>query len=140
MKAVNVNYLSILIVSLINMLIGYVWYSQKFFGKKWEELSGLNRKGENLFARAKIKQIPIYFLLSFFTAHIFFIFSDYFGTTTIGEGAQLGLWIWFGFVLTNSIYEFIFPKKTKSWELFFINNFYILTNLIVMGMILAIWR
>ena len=105
MYAVDVNYLSVTIASLVNMLIGYLWYSPYIFGKKWAQLSGISRRNKSMFGRILSRYILIYFLISFFTAYILANFSDYLGTMTIGEGAQLGLWIWFGFIATTVLYD-----------------------------------
>ena len=140
MYAVDVNYLSVTIASLVNMLIGYLWYSPYIFGKKWAQLSGISRRNKSMFGRILSRYILIYFLISFFTAYILANFSDYLGIMTIGEGAQLGLWIWFGFVATTVLYDYIYPKKSASWTLYFIDTGYILAGLMVMAMILAVWR
>jgi len=140
MHAVDVNYLSVTIASLINMLIGYLWYSRAIFGKEWLKLSGISKRNLNMFGRVSSRYILIYFLVSFFTAYILAIFSDYIGTKTVSEGIQLGLWIWLGFIVTTSVYDYIYPRKSASWKLYFIDTGYILTSFIIMAMILAVWR
>jgi hypothetical protein len=122
------------------MLIGYIWYSPKLFGKKWMKLSNISYRNIKLFGKVQIRHIYIYFLISFFIAYVLSVFLDYLGSTTISDGAQVSLWIWLGFIFTNSISDYIFPKKIKSLEMFFIDNGYVLTGLLVMGMILAVWR
>jgi len=56
---------------------------------------------------------------------------------TAARGAALGILLWIGFVgpvaFTNYMYEM------RSMELFAINEFYSLTGLFLMGLILGAW-
>ncbi len=39
-----VNYLAVLVAAIVGMVVGFIWYSPKVFGKMWMKLSGVNPK------------------------------------------------------------------------------------------------
>ena len=56
----NVNFLAVIIASLIPMALGFIWYNSKVFGKVWQQECGLSDE--------KLKQanMLLIFGLSFF--------------------------------------------------------------------------
>lgn len=134
MPEVSINYLAVLVGAIVSMVIGAVWYSMPVFGKLW--MQEIGKKMDDLKGGAKTGYIVAFvsaLVMSYILAH----FVDYTGATTVTTGAITGFWIWFGFVATVGAAKTVFTGK--SFKLFAIDYGYHLVELVVMGMILAVW-
>ncbi len=135
MSTVTVNYAAILISAIVFMALGMLWYSKLFFGKKWAILIGLN-EGEKPQGAGKS------YAISFISALVMAVVL----TMVIGDGtgawygAQIGFWMWLGFVGTAMLSEFLYAIKPKPWPLYYINTGYYLVSMIIMSIILASWK
>ncbi len=72
-------------------------------------------------------------IMSYVLAH----FAAYTQARTIGDGMQLGFWIWLGFVATVGVGQAMFEER--PFKLLLINLGYYFVELLVMGAILAVW-
>lgn len=126
------NYLAILVVSLIGYIIGALWYSPLLFAKVWIKLSkakGIEMKGST-------------YILGFISILIFnFVLSiiiSYTGASTFVEGMKMGALLWVGFIATTLFGGVLYEKMPM--KLYLINSIqYLITMLIASG-ILAIWN
>lgn len=89
----------------------------------------------------------IVYVLHVFIVHLFLgvIISVVLGVVvqfiyamTFAEGAEVGLWVWAGFVLTLGLRRLIFDKF--PFLLFLIDGGNALISFAVMGGVLAVWR
>ena len=61
----NVNWLAVIVGTIVSFLVGWLWYSPKLFGKKWAEGSGVSLDSPNKMpAFAMISQLAALFLLA----------------------------------------------------------------------------
>ncbi|WP_419901916.1 DUF1761 domain-containing protein [Kiloniella sp.] len=61
----NVNWLAIIVGTLVSFFIGWAWYSPKLFGKKWAEGSGVSlESAEKMPVFAMVSQFIALFLLA----------------------------------------------------------------------------
>lgn len=136
MLQASINYWAVIIAGISAMIVGFVWYMPRLFGKSWMGLIGKSEE------QIKAEWNGAMLLQTFVTALIMFYvlahFIDYTGATTIGEGAQTGLWLWLGFVATTMYTNILYEKRpVKLWA---INTGYQLVNLLIAGAILSIWQ
>jgi len=80
----------------------------------------------------------ITFLMSLVSAYVLAHIVVQFDATTVKAGAQAGIWLWLGFVITVQITDALFNRG--SMRLVSIDAGYRLVWLVVMGVILALWR
>ena len=136
--AVSVNYLAVLVAAVASMALGFAWYSQALFGKAWMKAMKISKKD---MAKTKKKgcagQMTIAFIAALVMAYVLSYFIGYAGASTIAAGAQVGFWVWLGFIATVQIGIVLWDKKPM--KLFIINTGHYLVNLVVMGAILAVW-
>lgn len=84
------------------------------------------------------KAYALAFLASLIESYVLAHFVQFSNAISIGAGAQTGLLIWLGFVVTTSSGSTIFEGRPKG--LYLINMGYHLVVLLIIGPILAVWR
>lgn len=134
MPDVDINYVAVVVAALLSMVIGFVWYSLKAFGKPWMKEAGLSLKDIGNGPGAGYGLVTLTSLIqAFVLAH----FIDYTNAVSWIDGAVTGLWIWVGFVATAYTATYVFTQK--SFKLWSIDTGYFLTLLVVQGIVLAVW-
>lgn len=139
---ININYLAVLVSAIASMVLGSLWYGP-LFGKTWMSLSG---KTEADLAAAKAKGMGKSYALmfigsmvmSYVLAHGLIFASAYTKTYGAQAGLMVGFWSWFGFIAPVSLGIVLWDNK--PWKLWFLNNGYHLINLLIIGVILALWK
>lgn len=132
----DVNWLSFVFAALIPLLVGFIWYHPKVFGKAWMHSIGMTEE------KAKQANMAVVFGVSIFMSGLMalFMLSYVNGPTqegqfdTFGHGAFHGLGI--GIVLaipilvTNGLFE------QRSWKNMLINAGYWTLCFVLMGGVL----
>jgi hypothetical protein len=98
MDSPHIDWLTILLAAVVNMIIGFVWYSRFLFGKDVE-------------TTPNIKLAILWnFILILITASILGIFAVFLGVTTVSDGMFVGFLAWLGFVATTQMSAVIWGK------------------------------
>ena len=128
----TLNWIAIIVVTIIAFVIGYVWYGP-VFGKAW--LDALGKTEED------IQPSPTPFIISFVTTLITCIAMAMIlgglGIEGWMGGACVGLLVGIGFIAASSASDTAFCGW--SWKLFAIQAGYRVFYSVVMGIILAVW-
>ncbi len=127
---VEIDSLAVLIAAVLNMVIGFLWYSKWLFGKTCMKFSKVGEKYLNskiLILYGFFVSLVIAFFLAFFQIHL--------GIATVSDGMFIGFCIWLGFVATTQIASVIWSKK--PFQLFLIDTGYKLLSLVVMSGIIG---
>lgn len=136
---VEVNYLSVLIASVVSMAVGFVWYTV-LFGKPWIKLMGYTKASMEKEKENMGKTYTISFILTLVTAYMLFhvmVFSEsYFHYPKVMTGLTSGFSMWLGFVMTTQATDVLFGGK--NWKLFSINTGYQLASLLAMGLTMGL--
>lgn len=136
MPTIDINYWAVLVAAIAGMAIGAIWYSV-LFGKKWMELMNLDEKKMEVM-KEKAKWSYVWgFLTLLVTAYVLAHIVDYTEATTWLAGLQAGFWVWLGFVATIMLGSVLWEGKPV--KLYLIGTAHELVNLLVMGVILAVW-
>lgn len=135
MGAVDINYLAVLVCGVISMVTGFLWYGP-IFGKAWMKAVGKTEEElkEN-FNPGKTYTLSV--ISSLITALALAYLLSLTEANTIMDALRVAITGWLGFVAAvfylNSLYE------GKTIGLVAINTGYQLVNLVVYGIILALW-
>mgnify|MGYP000035220316 CR=1 FL=1 len=134
MPTADINYLAVVAAAVVNMAVGFVWYSLKVFGKTWMKEVGLTMKqiGNGPGIGYAITMIGA-LLQAYVLAH----FVDYASADTAVEGLVTGLWLGVGLVATSIAANYIFAQRSRT--LWFIDAGYFVTTLALNGVLLALW-
>lgn len=131
--------ISILIVTIIVMIFGALWYSSSFFGPRWSRLSGVDLEDPTVDARLRKKAGLLYFrtfLSTIVMATLLNTLMIFLGADTWQQGVVLGMSLWIGFVATTSLINYSFSERPLA--LWMIDGGYHLASLMMMGAILSI--
>jgi hypothetical protein len=118
----HVNWLAVVIATVANIVIGYVWYMPMVFGKRWEAAAG----------RTIAAVAPaMYAVLVVTSLLVAYGLALLFGGIGVVNGAIWGALIWLYFVATITAGAVLF--EGRSWMYWAIVNGYWLLALVVMG-------
>lgn len=125
MDQIQIDWLTIFIAAVLNMVIGFFWYSKWLFGPTWLKLSDIkNPKMSN-------STILYSFIGSLVIAYFLAFFEGYLGVTTVTDGMFIGFCFWLGFVATTQIDSVLYSKV--PFRLFVIQTGYKLLSFLVMS-------
>ena len=131
------NFLLVLIAAVLNMLLGYVWYSA-LFSKAWTQATGISK---DEMEKAKKKGMGKNYFLMFAASlvlsgvlqELVFILNIH----DFASGMKLGFFIWLGFTGTALFSQWLFSGKPK--KLLLIDTGYYLVAYSLIGGFLSVW-
>jgi hypothetical protein len=137
LPTVTIDYIPVLLATIVSMVIGFLWFSA-LFGKVWmremkftaKDMAAAKKKGMG-------KNYMLVFITTFITAYVLAHFVQYLNLTTATAGLQLGFWIWLGFFATTQLGMVLW--ENKSWTLYIVTTLHNLVSLLVMSSILVAW-
>ena len=121
------DWLAVVVAAILNMVIGFIWYSKHIFGKQWMHLAHVTEHDMNKNKTAILWAAVVSVVIAYFIA----MAEMHLGITTVSDGMWLGFYLWLGFVATTQISGVIW--RNKSYKLFFINTGCKLLSFLVMG-------
>lgn len=123
MEAFQIDWIAVAIAAILNMIIGFVWYSPWLFG---ESVCQKNKLTSN-----KIISFLLGFLNSIVIAFFLAFFEGYLDVTTVSDGMFVGFCLWLGFVFTTQLSPVIW--QDRPFKLFLIDTGYKLLSFLVMS-------
>ncbi len=139
MADTTVNLTAVLVAAVSSMVVGFLWYSQLLFGKKWMKLIGMTEGHMEAANAGMAKPYTMSFVGSLVMAYVLGLVISLTNAVNWQAGAMTAFWMWLGFVATTGANEYIYTVKPKPWTLYLINQGNILVTLLVMGAIVATW-
>ncbi|MBI2334285.1 DUF1761 domain-containing protein [Candidatus Daviesbacteria bacterium] len=133
---IPVNLTAVVVSAVAAMGVGFLWYSETVFGKRWMRLEGLDKNKPDKSGMAG--KFGLMFATTLISAYILSLFIHYAGATGWILGAKTGLWAWLGFVMPAGLGNHLFSRK--PFELFLVQTGHHLTGLLVIGAVLGAWR
>lgn len=136
---IQFNFSAILVCSVLNMVLGLVWYGF-LFSKAFIQLMGItpDQMSSPASQKAAVRGYFALFFSSLMMATVLSYFIVFSEATTLVEGLSIGLISWLGFTLTTMLPYHYFSMKPIKLAL--INISYPLVGLSLMSVILVIWR
>lgn len=131
----SLNWVAIIVVTLIHFILGMLWYSPALMGTKWMALMGKRKedfKKEDA-QKAMFGSLISNFIVSIILAALVMALNP----IGFGAGAMIGFWVWLGFIATSSMTAVLYENKKIG--LYHIYNGYEFISYIVMAGVLAIW-
>jgi len=137
---IEVNYLAIVVASVLAMVVGAIWYGP-LFKKRWLEVVGVSP--DDMETRKKMekgiwKLLIVQFILTLFQV---LVLAHLIADTTIVNGLERSLWIWAAFVMPTIAGTAMWNNDSAkiSWARFLIQAGYQLVLFTIFGLILWLW-
>ncbi len=133
----ELNWLAVIVATIVFFAIGGVWYANAVFGKAWQRAGGFEIPADQ-------RPGPAYFIGPFITCLITTIavamLAKATGTDTVGEGIVLGLVTGLGIATAVLAVTGLFdPQKANQRVWVTINAGYQVVGILLAAVILAVW-
>src|SRR5438477_169039 len=135
MSPVHINYVAVVVATVVHMALGALWYSKALFGKQWMKAMGRKESDMDKMTKDGGRVYVGVAVAALVTAYVLAYIVQYSGASTLVQGAQVGFWVWLGFIVTKGLVDTLF--EGKDWNVYYISMGYNLVSLLVMGAILA---
>lgn len=130
----QVNVWAVIVCTMINIILGMIWYSPKVLGTLWAKEHGFDLDQLKPSVWHYVGGIIVAFILAFVLNMMIHIFD----IVGMGKGIAFGFFIWLGFIATTHFSGVIWARK--PFIVYFIDAGFMLLNLIVIGAIMGIWQ
>lgn len=137
----EINYLAVVIATVANFFIGFIWYTP-LFGKAWAKELGINTSGPppaGALAKGMIMGLIGNFFMAYVLAHNNAAWTFVPGMSemsTVGIILSAGIFTWLGFYLPVDLNRVAW--ENSSWKLFGINTSYHLAITLAASTILTL--
>ncbi|CAN5319375.1 hypothetical protein BH18ACT5_BH18ACT5_11420 [soil metagenome] len=135
----EINWLAVIVATVIYYAIGALWYSQKAFGPRWMKSIGWTPSPDREPTSAAFYILPFFGYLVLVIAIGMLAAAT--GTDTFAEGLILGLVLGVLFAgaifFTTAKFE---PTKPDQMTWFVISGGYAAVGIIISSIIVAVWR
>lgn len=129
----GINWISLLLASIVPMVMGFIWYHKAVFGKAWMECVGMTEED------AAKSNMPMIFGISLILSALLSFFFIHFNNgpgqegqfDSFGHGAFHGAFIGIVVVMPVFITNGLFEHRT--WKHMFINLGYWIITMAIMG-------
>ena len=126
------NWVAVIVATIAAMVIGFIWYSNRGFGRSWAALSG-HVPGEGGLPMGPLFGMTALAALVEAIALSWFIYQT--GWTTGAGGALIGLYAGLGFIATAFFSQVLFANRPP--RLYAIDAGYQVFQAVVMGAIIG---
>ena len=139
MNFLHVNYLAVLVCTVVIFLLGGLWYSKVLFAPKWIALMGISEEEMKAKPSAPMPVLLIQaFICGFLISLTLAVVINHFPPYHPLHGALAGAACWLGFAAATSYATSVFSLQPKG--LWLINSGYNLVSFMIAGAILGAWR
>jgi len=135
----HVSFVPLIVLSLANFVLSWLWYSPVLFAKPWMKALGIEQNHE--MTDAEKKAMPWLFVnglgASLLVVYGMMVLVNSLGASGFLQGALAGLVVWAGFAVTHSLNTLWEGRKPV---VLVINNGLFLLTYAVYGGILSVWK
>lgn len=130
----NINFVVVLIASVVGVILGAAWFSPYLFGKMW--IKGMNLTSES--SKKMWLSYSVTFVLTFISAYILAVlFNSLVVTGGIGSVLLVPLLLWLAFTVPIAMNDYLWGNK--PFTLILVGSGYTLVALSVMSLIVALF-
>ena len=141
MLNVSINWVAVVVATVVHMVLGGLWFSPVLFGNPWIKLMGMTpkrveeckKKGGKAMALMAVFSLVMSSVLVFMLAHV----ANYLGPLSWMHGLVIGVLLWAGFLNTVKISGLLF--HSQKFKLYLIETAYELATVVLMAMVITMW-
>ena len=115
----DVNYTLVFVATIVQFVLGALWYSPLLFGKMWMQIMECTNLSKEELKRMQKEMMPFY-TLQFFLAFITtFTLAHFLAVGKIADPSyspyMVAFWIWFGFLAPTGISSVVWANTKKGY-------------------------
>lgn len=134
----DVNYLAVVAATVASMVLGFVWYSDALFGKKWRALNGVSdAEAKKMQEGGMAKPMSIGFVSMLLNAFVLAALMGWLGATGAADAFHIAFVMWLGFSFAQSLGTVAWERK--PWALLAINGGYNLAMYVLMVVVIGLF-
>lgn len=138
MENTDVNYIAVLIATVINMVVGTLWYSPVLFGNVFTKALGKSDEELKAMKRGIAKMYIFALAGALISSYVLGLMITMTNARTIADVVQLSFWLWLGFVVTTGLLGVVFENRNKT--LYMLQSGYYLVVFILAGLVFLFVR
>jgi MFS family permease len=132
----DVNWIAVLVATIVWFVLGAGWYIAPPIATRWARAGGIEiPEDAGPDPKVFVLTLVVYFVVAVGTAML----AVATGTDTAGEGAVLGAIVG-GVLVCAAAISAIYDQKPEPLNYFWINGFFNLVALIIVGVIIGAWN
>lgn len=137
----EINYILIAVATLVQFILGAVWYSPLMFGKFWMKVMGGDHQcTKEEMQKMQKEMMPFYglqILLTIIFTFVLAMFIYYLQMANVGFHAYgVAGWIWLGFILPTQVSGVIWGNTKRE---FWLKQISIMLSYQLIGLMLTAW-
>jgi hypothetical protein len=135
----NISLLTVVVAAIVSMGLGFVWYSQFIFGKRWIKETGNTEEflKNTTSKKGMIRTYAVGTALSLITAYVVAVVLNSIVFVSLGGMLTVAFVLWLGFSFPVMVNAVLYGKD--SIVLLAINSGYQLTSLVLTVLIIGIF-
>jgi Protein of unknown function (DUF1761) len=112
----EINYIAIFIATVLQFILGALWYSPLMFGKWWMQIMEMTSKTKEEMARMEKEMMPFYGLQFFLILFSTFALANHLALLPAVSPIEISFWVWLGYMMPIQIATVIWGNtKKKFW-------------------------
>ena len=135
MQDIAINYLAVLVATIINFFVGALWYGP-LFGKQWMALMGFTPESMKSMKLTPMQAMALGFVTTLVMAFVLAHFAAVWGAEGVLGALQLAFWVWLGFIVTTLAGSVLW--EGKSVKLYAFNIVYQFVSVFVTTLVLVL--
>ena len=112
----EINYMLIVVATLVQFVLGALWYSPLLFGKIWMQIMEVTQMSKEQMQKMQKEMMPFYALQFFLTLFSTFSLVNL-AVFTPFSLYHVAFWIWLGFIVPTQIAGVIWGNTKKRFWL-----------------------
>lgn len=133
----SINYIAVILAMLSSIVVGFIWYTPRVFGKLWMRLTGVQPGS----GKSPVRPIIVTVVVSFITAWVLAGAADisfhFYGGSFLLNSIFTALILWAGFTAARFITHDQFDNRPG--QLTVLNVAHELVTLLIMAVIIGVW-
>jgi hypothetical protein len=130
----ELNYLAIIVATIVYFMLGAVWYSPLMFGKSWASMQNIKMDDKS---RLPI-MLSITFVLNIIVSVAMMLLVKITFINELLGGLKLGLLAGVGFSATTIGITFLY--ESRPFKIYLIDAGYHIAGIVIVGGILSVWQ
>ena len=112
---IQINFISVLIATIAQFILGALWYSPILFGKTWMKIMGGDLLSKEEISKMQKSMTLFYLLQLFLTLVTTFVFANAIAVDPFKMPFALAFWIWIGYMVPIQIGSVIWGKTERKY-------------------------